>query len=221
LVVSVAVAASIKNGNSSSTVATKLPSRLRNGHLPEATLVLPHCASVDAALAEFEQSELAGVMSFAAQSPDDSVELSPSAVEKMERAVTDLVTNVGAATPMGNSVKQIKDLIQKTMLPKVGSAHKANQKELDRLAGDVGLCEATKSNDEQVANVEKALYEKASPLHKQCRAREAALATEAFGCTSSISSAKMIRDLRCNAMKAYEKLGQSGKKWTNHRKGWW
>jgi len=205
LVASVAVAANLKNGNSSSTVATKLSSRLRNGHPPQATLVLPHGGAPSRGLDAALQSELAGVMSFAAQSPDESVELSPSAVEKMERAVTDLVTNVGAATPMGKSVKQIKDLIQKTMLPKIGSAHDANQKELDRLAGDVGLCQATKSNDEQVANVEKALYEKASPLHKQCRAKEAALATEAFGCTTSIRSAKMIRDLKCNAMKAYEK----------------
>jgi len=196
------------NGNSSSPVAT---TRLRNGHLSEAQLVQPHGShafrkdALHGLVHADLQTELNGVIAFAAGSPDDNVDLSPSAVEKMERAVTDLVTHSGAATPMGKSVMQIKDLIQNTMMPKVERAHNANQKELDRLAGDIGLCKATKSNDDIIANVEKDKYLRASPLHKQCRAREAALATEAKGCGRSISSTKLIRDLKCNAMKEYEK----------------
>lgn len=170
---------------------------------PEAKIAAP-----DASL----QSELNGVMSFAAQGPEDDVEISVSSVEKMEKAVTDLVTNVDGSTPMGNSVREIKDLIDKTMLPKVEKAHQANQNELDRLAGAVQQCEAKKKGDEKTADVEKAKYLQTSPIHKACRTREATLATEAKGCGKGMDSTKQIRDLQCNALVAYEKAwGQQAK----------
>merc|ERR1719498_879438 len=97
------------------------------------------------------------------QWPDDDVEMTKNSVEKMEQAVTDLVTNTDGATPMGDSVREIKDLITKTMLPKVEHAHLANQMELDRLAGDVEKCKGKRENDEQVAEVEKDKYLRASP----------------------------------------------------------
>lgn len=192
------------SASSSPANATKL-----RGHLREAKLVLPHGGSRSQSILEADlKSELAGIISFASDDPNypDDVDLTPSAVEKMEKAVTDLVTNSDRATPMGSSVKQIEKLIDNTMLPKVERAHEANQKELDRLASDSEQCKATIEADEKIADVQKLAYLKASPLHKQCRAKEAALATDAMGCGKSISSAKIIRDLRCSQKNEYEKM---------------
>merc|ERR1719424_693867 len=145
---SAAVVKSAKN-----TSNAEIHPQLRAGRSPEAKLYLPEGAGTQRAAPDAElKSELDSVVAFSAQSPlGDDVDLSPSSVQKMEKAVTDLVTNVDAATPMGSSVKQIKDLITKTMLKKVNKAHNANQKELNRLAKDIGTCGSSKSNDEKVA----------------------------------------------------------------------
>jgi len=217
-VASVALVASAKDVVSYSTPT------IRGGHLPQTALLssanLVTTASADgpddndaetysklvvmAGDKEYDlQEELAGVMSLSAQPQD--VELSPSNVEKMEAAVTDLVTKADSSTPMGDSVKKIKSLITDTMLPKVKKAHAANQKELGDLAREVDKCSGTKNSDEQVANLEKTTYLRTSPLHKNCRAREASLATEAMGCEKRISATKQIRDLKCSAAAAFEK----------------
>jgi len=203
-VASAAFAVNAEENATGATIAKLLLHPMRPS--PEAKLVLPHGA-------ESLQSELDGVMSFSAPfQQGEEVTITPSSVEKMEKAVTDLVTNVDGATPMGDSVRQIKALIQKTMLPKVEKASNANQVELDRLASDVAKCSATKLNDEHVADKEKTKYLKASPLHKACRTREATLATEARGCKRSIRSTKQIRDLKCNAMEQFERnWGQQSK----------
>jgi len=200
-----ASAAVVKSAKDTSNA--EIHSQLRAGRSPEAKLYLPEGAGTQRAAPDAElKSELNSVVAFSAQSPlGDDVDLSPSSVQKMEKAVTDLVTNVDAATPMGSSVKQIKDLITKTMLKKVNKAHNANQKELNRLAKDIETCGSSKSNDEKVADKQKAKYMRASPLHKQCRAREANLATSALGCKKSIGSAKTIMTLHCNAQVAHEK----------------
>jgi len=92
------------------------------GYSPEAKLVLPHVAG-QSEFGSSLRSQLDGVMSFARQLPDEDVNLNPSSVEKMEKAVTELVTTVESGTPMAASVNQIKDLIQNTMLKKVEKTH--------------------------------------------------------------------------------------------------
>jgi len=51
------------------------------------------------------------------------------------------------------------------------------------------------------ADVQKAKYEKHSPLHKKCRASEAQLKLEVNSCEVSYKSQKQVRDLKCQAFK--------------------
>merc|ERR1719201_2234377 len=77
-------------------------------------------------------------------------------VSEFEKDVTDLVLGLGkqggGATPFGGSVQNIKDLLQKDMMPKVIAAHTSNQKELNSLADLVEGCTTTKSNSIKKAN---------------------------------------------------------------------
>jgi hypothetical protein len=60
---------------------------------------------------------------------------------EMEAAITNLMLGKSAfgATPMGGSVKKIRNLITKDMMPKVLAAHKADQKELLRLIAELKM----------------------------------------------------------------------------------
>merc|ERR1719174_1241036 len=122
-------------------------------------------------------SSSAGVLAYGS-SISHSKTLDPSAVYQMEAAVTDLILNADAATPMGDSVGQISKLINDTMMPKVLHSHRANQEELDKLAKSLSHCGTIMTASIKAADKQKHRYETNSPLHKACRAREAALATE-------------------------------------------
>ena len=80
----------------------------------------------------------------------------------MEAAITNLMLGKSAfgATPMGGSVKKIRNLITKDMMPKVLAAHKADQKELHRLIAELKKCGSTKDRALRGANVELAKYKK-------------------------------------------------------------
>jgi len=97
----------------------------------------------------------------------------------LEDAVTQLVMSKAeaafGATPFGDSVKKIVDLIEKEMMPKVLEAHTADQNELDKLAKELAKCATTKSSMVGIADKSKTKYLKFSPLHKTCREGEAGL----------------------------------------------
>jgi len=101
------------------------------------------------------------------------------------------------ATPFGSSVKKIYHLIEKVMMPKVEEAHAANQKELNKLAGEVGKCGSTKNDQVAKADQKKAMYLKYSPLHITCRAGEAGSFSEKSACWEEEADKKKIRDLKC------------------------
>merc|ERR1740130_335310 len=96
---------------------------------------------------------------------------------------------------MGGSVKKIKDVIEKEMLPAVKAAHAANQNELNELAGrpnrpDEGLglpgrkgkmgtgCYRTRDMSLGKSDKHRLAYVKTSPKHKTCRTGEAGLYVE-------------------------------------------
>jgi len=120
---------------------------------------------------------------------------------EMEAAITDLMlgkTSFGA-TPMGGSVKKIKNLITKDMMPKVLSAHKQDQKELHRLIAEIKKCGSTKSSALRGANAELAKYRKASRLHKNCRSDEAVKYTSRQNCLRSQRAKYQVKKMRCKA----------------------
>merc|ERR1719333_734673 len=75
----------------------------------------------------------------------ESLEMTSAA---MEAAITDLMMGKTAfgATPMGGSVKKIKDLLTKTMMPKVLAAHRSDQNELIKLANAIKKCGSIRNN---------------------------------------------------------------------------
>merc|ERR1719311_689401 len=80
--------------------------------------------------------------------PSAITEVPTDTWQNMEAAITNLMlTKDGfAATPMGGSVKKIKHLITKDMMPKVLTAHKADQRQLYKLAADIKKCGKLKDN---------------------------------------------------------------------------
>merc|ERR1712232_758353 len=75
--------------------------------------------------------------------PDDKV-------SEFEKDVTELLIGLSkggfGATPFGNSVTKIKDLIEKDMMVKVNQSHVTDQKNLDTLAAAVAACTTTKDS---------------------------------------------------------------------------
>merc|ERR1719199_1660381 len=67
--------------------------------------------------------------------------------ESMDKAITQLVMGKSSfgATPMGGSIKKIKDLIVKTMMPAVMDAHKTDQHELNKLISMLHRCTKAKN----------------------------------------------------------------------------
>lgn len=129
-----------------------------------------------------------------------------------ERDVTDLILGMGtagakggaAATPMGDSVRKMKELITKVMLSKVREAHKADQSMLNRLAKSVGACGQTKGKQLMTASLKESLYKSRSPLHKSCRNMEASYATEKKSCEVSKKQALTMAKLTCKSFKQIE-----------------
>jgi len=125
--------------------------------------------------------------------------------EEFEKAVSDLfkIGSLGLtkaefdATPFGTSVQKIQDMIEKDMLVKVVEAHKANQIELDRLAGELQKCHDTKNSQVKTAKPSDDNYKKTSPLHKTCRTTEAGLYTEKVSCWEDEADKRKVRDMKC------------------------
>jgi len=117
----------------------------------------------------------------------------------IETAVSDLMMSgmMGGATPLGDTTKTIRVLIEKTMMPKIIHAHKANQKELNHLAKDALSCTDSKKNGMVGANKKKAKYLKFGPLHRSCRQTEAAKKTEVKVCQEEIKDKRRLKKLHC------------------------
>jgi hypothetical protein len=117
----------------------------------------------------------------------------------MEAAITNLMLGKSAfgATPMGGSVKKIRNLITKDMMPKVLAAHKADQKELHRLIAELKKCGSTKDRALRGANVELTKYKKESRLHKSCRSDEAVKFTSKKNCLTKQRSLYQVKVLKC------------------------
>jgi len=132
-------------------------------------------------------------------------QLPPSPLGDIESAVTDLIMGKMSKfdggysdnSPMAESVKQLVDLINDTMLPAVEDAHNASLQELERLVGQVHACNTNKENSEEEAYGQKLKYEKNSPLHKECRETEAVRYTAKKECLVEQDERKTVMDLRC------------------------
>jgi len=120
---------------------------------------------------------------------------------EMEAAITDLMLGKTAfgATPMGGSVKKIKDLLTKTMMPKVIAAHKADQNQLNRLVKEIAKCGTTKDSALKGAKVSFNKFKKESRYHKSCRGDEAVKYTSKKNCLAQQKSLYNIKVLKCKA----------------------
>merc|ERR1719207_450996 len=122
-----------------------------------------------------------------------------STAEDMEKALTDLMLGNTAfgATPMGESVKKIADIIAKTMMPAVLTAHKVDQKHLNEAADAIKRCGSVKDDSLKTAKPAKLQYDKMSKLHRPCRDNEAVKLMSAKACTEQEKALKKEMDLKC------------------------
>jgi hypothetical protein len=133
----------------------------------------------------------------------------------MEKAMTDLLLGSTAfgATPMGGSVKKIKDILTNSMLPKVMSAHKSDQAEIYRLIAAFKTCKKTKDSMLLGANGEKKKYKDGSRSHKSCRKSEAVKFTSQKNCLVMQANLKTTKRTKCDAFANLE--SQYGTQKTN------
>lgn len=118
----------------------------------------------------------------------------------MEAALTDLMLGKGGkfgATPMGGSVKQIASIITKTMMPKVITAHKSDQRNLEKLADELGKCGSTKKAGLSKAKDPSNTYHENSRLHKKCRNGQAVSYASKNACLDQQRSLYHVKVLRC------------------------
>merc|ERR1719502_2495645 len=130
-----------------------------------------------------------------------------SSVKDMEAAVTDLMLGNAAfgATPMGGSVKKIKDIIMKTMIPKVKAAHVADVKEMIRLHGEFAKCRNTLTRSHRAANRATALYRGNSKNHKKCRSDEAVKFQTKKNCLRDQKNLFLIKKAKCDTFSTLAK----------------
>lgn len=98
-------------------------------------------------LADFNPSDSSQDLSDISTLKSSLTSASDIGSEAMQKAITDLLLGKSAfgATPMGGSVKQISNIITKSMMPKVLSAHKSDQRTLKRMAKAVERCGSVKN----------------------------------------------------------------------------
>merc|ERR1719502_161173 len=122
-----------------------------------------------------------------------------SSVKDMEAAVTDLMLGNSAfgATPMGGSVKKIKDIIMKTMIPKVKAAHSADVREMKRLHAEFAKCKGTLMRSRRAAKGPFALYGRNSNSHRNCRSDEAVKFTTKKNCLTAQKNLFLIKKAKC------------------------
>merc|ERR1712139_81332 len=79
----------------------------------------------------------------------------PETESSMEKTLTEMMMSGGdlSATPFGDSVQQIRDLIEKDMMKKVLDAHKNNQEELYKQRRDLEECGITKDVSVEKADI--------------------------------------------------------------------
>jgi hypothetical protein len=118
----------------------------------------------------------------------------------MESAITDLMMGKQSlgATPMGSSIKKIKQLIEKTMMPAGLDGHNADQKELNQLGKHVAHCGDGRKVMWRNVVAFHMKYQKFSKLHKACRNDEAIKYTAKKNCFKDLAEKKKIKELRCN-----------------------
>jgi len=128
---------------------------------------------------------------------------------QFEHDVSELILGLGkgglTATPMGSSVRKMKQLITKVMLNKVRQAHKNDQKALNRLARSLRSCGGTKDRQLRFASTKESTYKEKSPLHKSCRTDEANYATESKACEVAEKQARTMAKLTCKTFDEIEK----------------
>merc|ERR1719247_1759596 len=103
------------------------------------------------------------------------------------------------ATPFGDSVKKITNIIQNEMMPQVINFHTKDQKDLDLLYEEWKSCATTRKAQLSTANKLKVKYVQYSGSHKSCRAAEAALYRENVECHEEWLSRKKEKELKCKA----------------------
>jgi len=166
----------------------------------------PNGAAQEAPLppAAFLKKALPSAAVEAEQPGDKSFDMT---MASMEAAMTDLMLGKTAfgATPMGGSVKQIKDLLTKTMMPKVMNAHNSDQKELNRLVGVIAKCGKTKNSALNAAKPHSLKYRSESRNHKACRNDEAVKFTSQKNCLVAQANLKQIKIGKCNAFAVTKK----------------
>lgn len=103
------------------------------------------------------------------------------------------------ATPFGDSVKKITNIIQNEMMPQVIKFHSADQDKLNSLNAEWKSCATTRKAQLSTANKLKVKYVQYSGSHKSCRAAEAALYRENVECHEEWLSRKKEKELKCKA----------------------
>jgi len=137
-------------------------------------------------------------------------EQSEHTAESMEKALTDLMLGNSAlgATPMGQSVKKIADIMSKTMMPAVIAAHKTDQKHLNEAAEAIKKCGSVKDSAFKTAKPANVEYAKMSKLHKPCRNNQAVKYTSAKTCSEEEKALKKEAELKCKQFSTLaEKFG--------------
>jgi hypothetical protein len=107
-------------------------------------------------------------------------------------------TSEFAATPFGGTVKKIKDVIEKEMMPEVMDAHKADQKELEKLSKMIQACNNAKAVNFRGVTKEKVKYLRASKIHKPCRVDEAIKHGTQKACFKKEAMLKKVKEMRCS-----------------------
>jgi hypothetical protein len=114
------------------------------------------------------------------------------------------------ATPLGGSVKKIREILVKTMMPKVKAAHVSDQTRLYKLKKDILKCGKTKDSGLRVASAELSKYRKQSKYHKKCRSDEAVKSLSKTNCLTQLKSKHTVKVLKCkNFAVVFQKWGQT------------
>jgi hypothetical protein len=153
-------------------------------------------AATDAAASNATESKLPAEVKDAVVS--DEVEDVKTSAE-LETAMTNLMLGKGelAATPMGNSVKKIKNIIEKVMMKKVITAHNTDQRTLNKLQQAISRCGSTKNRLLNAARRPRNVYYRFSGYHRRCRNTEGRRYISLRQCNSQKRNLYRIKVMRC------------------------
>jgi hypothetical protein len=115
-----------------------------------------------------------------------------------------------AATPMGDSVKQIEKQI-KNMKQKVIAAHNRDQKKINSLGDALAKCGRLRNNGFKAAELVWKEYSKYSKLHKKCREIEAVKLMSKIECKETAKALKGDKDLKCKT------FNEISRKWATQK----